>query len=251
MNFTHNQIVRSLQIINHMILCFGIVYVYNTGEYYWLAISSIVYVLTCLLGVNIAFHRLISHRSFQTYDIIEKFFSIIGVLTVVGSPLAWAAVHRQHHKTSDTDKDPHSPYKLGKFNAWIGFWNKDPLDLKLVSDIRKNDFHRFLHHNYLAIIVAYCIVLTIINPLLLIFVYAVPACITLHSTSAIIVIAHYQGYKTYNLGEDQSRNSWVTHILTLGEGWHNNHHAKPYNWKQGEKWWEFDPPSWIIRLIKR
>jgi stearoyl-CoA desaturase (delta-9 desaturase) len=78
----------------------------------------------------------------------------------------------------------------------------------------------------------------------------IPACLCLHSTSAIIVIAHRHGYKTYELKNDESRNSWIASLITLGEGWHNNHHAKPYAWQQGEKWWELDPPSWIIKLIK-
>jgi stearoyl-CoA desaturase (delta-9 desaturase) len=204
-----------------------------------------------MLGVNIGYHRLISHRSFQTYDFIEKFFSVLGVLTIIGSPLAWTAIHRQHHRSAETSKDPHSPYILGKFNAWVGLWNKDPLDLKLIRDMRKNKFQKFLHHNYLSIIIAYCIILALINPLLVIFAFSIPACLSLFSTSAVIVIAHFQGYKTYDLKHDQARNSWVTHVLSLGEGWHNNHHAKPYQWNQGEKWWEFDPPSWIIRLIKK
>jgi stearoyl-CoA desaturase (delta-9 desaturase) len=251
MNFTHNQIVRGLQAINHLILLFGLGYVFTTGEYYWLGISVLAYVFTCMLGVNIGYHRLISHRSFQTYDFIEKFFSVLGVLTIIGSPLAWTAIHRQHHRSAETSRDPHSPYILGKFNAWVGLWNKDPLDLKLIRDMRKNKFQKFLHHNYLSIIIAYCIMLALINPLLVIFAFSIPACLSLFSTSAVIVIAHFQGYKTYDLKHDQARNSWVTHVLSLGEGWHNNHHAKPYQWNQGEKWWEFDPPSWIIRLIKK
>lgn len=248
---THNQIVRGLQAINHLVLLFGIWYVITTGEYYLLGVSVIAYVFTCMLGINIGYHRLISHRSFKTYDFIEKIFSILGVLTVVGSPLAWTAVHRQHHRYVETDKDPHSPYVLGKFNAWIGRWNKDPLDLKLVRDMRKDKFQKFLHNNYLAIIISYCTFLAIINPLFVVFVFSIPACISLFSTSVVIVIAHYQGYKTYDLKHDQARNSWVTHLLSLGEGWHNNHHAKPYQWKQGEQWWEFDPPSWVIKLIKK
>jgi stearoyl-CoA desaturase (delta-9 desaturase) len=87
--------------------------------------------------------------------------------------------------------------------------------------------------------------------LFLIFVYAIPACLCLHSTSAIIVIAHIHGYKSHPLKNDQSRNSWIANLITLGEGWHNNHHAKPYAWSNWERWWEFDIPSLVIRVIKK
>jgi stearoyl-CoA desaturase (delta-9 desaturase) len=251
MHFTHNQIVRGIQLINHLLLIIGVLYIFFTNHYYWIGVSAITYIVTCILGVNVGYHRLISHRSFQTYDLIEKILSIIGVFTVIGSPLAWTALHRQHHKSTETDKDPHSPYIIGKFNAWVGIWKKDPLDLRLIRDMRKNKFQRWLHNNYLSIIITYCLVLAMFNPLLIIFVFSIPACLSLFTTSVITVIAHCHGYKTYNLGHDQSRNSWIAHFLSLGEGWHNNHHAKPNEWKQGEKWWEFDPPSWIIRMIKK
>lgn len=250
MKLTHNQTVRGLQIINHILLIAGLAYVVVAGQWSWLLISLYFYIVTGMLGVNIGYHRLLSHRSFQTYRPIEKLVSLIGVVTTIGSPMAWSAIHRQHHRAAETPNDPHSPYQLGKFNAWMGFWNYLPLSPKLVRDMRKDKFQKFLHTYYLELILFYCLVLFLINPWLVIFGYAIPACMCLHSTSAIIVIAHYHGYKTHEVN-DESRNSWIAHLLSLGEGWHNNHHAKPYMWNQGEKWWELDPPSWVIRLIKK
>ena len=247
---THNETVRGLQVFNHLLALAGIAIVLYTGQYSLFMISIVFYIITGILGVNVGYHRLLSHRSFETYKPIERFLSLIGVLTTIGSPMAWVAIHRQHHRAAETNTDPHSPYQLGKFNAWFGFWNYLPLSPKLVRDMRKDTYQKFLHNHYLKIILFYCLILALINPWLVIFVYALPACLCLHSTSAIIVIAHYHGYKTYTI-KDESRNSWIAHLMSLGEGWHNNHHAKPYAWKQGEKWWEVDPPSWIIRLIKK
>jgi stearoyl-CoA desaturase (delta-9 desaturase) len=204
-----------------------------------------------MLGVNIGLHRLLSHRSFITYPIIEKILSLISVITTIGSPLAWVAVHRQHHRACETLTDPHSPILLGNFKAWFGIWSLSNISPRLVRDLRQNEFQRWIHKNYILIIALYCAILIAIDPLLAIFVYAIPACLCLHSTSAIIVIAHRHGYRNYDLGHDQSRNSWIAHLLSLGEGWHNNHHAKAWMWKQGEKWWEVDPPSWVIRLIMK
>jgi stearoyl-CoA desaturase (delta-9 desaturase) len=250
MQLTHNQTVRGLQVINHILLIAGVSFVLFTGAWEWLGTSLIFYVVTGILGVNVGYHRLISHRSFKTYLPIEKLLSVIGVVTTIGSPMAWTAIHRQHHRAAESPQDPHSPYQVGKFNAWFGFWNYLPLNPKLVREMRKDKFQKFLHNHYLALIIAYCIVLALINPWLVIFGYAIPACLCLHSTSSIIVIAHYHGYRPYQVN-DESRNSWIAHLLSLGEGWHNTHHAKPYQWKQGEQWWELDPPSWIIRLIKK
>jgi len=250
MKLTHNQSVRTLQIINHTVGLCGILFVLYTGQYQYLLISLLTYWVTGVLGINIGMHRLLSHRSFKTYLPIEKFLSVIAVLTTVGSPLAWVAIHRQHHRKTETPDDPHSPYQLGNFRAWFGIWNYIKLDLKLVSDLRKDEFQKFLHKKYFYIIGGYILLLAFIDPLLIIFVYMIPACLCLHSTSAIIVIAHRHGYKTHAIKNDESRNSWIASLITLGEGWHNNHHAKPYAWQQGEKWWELDPPSWIIRLIR-
>ena len=251
MKLNHNLQVRSLQVANHLLLIGGLIYVFATQEWNLLLISLLTYWVIGVLGINVAYHRLLSHRSFKTHLFFENFFSIIGVLTTVGSPIAWIAIHRQHHRKTEMPGDPHSPYLLGNMRAGFGFWENVRLDLKLVRDLRENKFQRFLHKYYLEIILIYVALLFLINPWLVIFAYSIPACLCLHSTSAIIVIAHRHGYKTYNLKNDQARNSWIANLITLGEGWHNNHHAKPYAWSNWEKWWEWDVPSLIIRVIKQ
>jgi stearoyl-CoA desaturase (delta-9 desaturase) len=251
MKLTHNQEVRSLQVVNHILLVVGSVYVFMSQQYHYLLTALLFYWATGVLGINIGMHRLLSHRSFQTYNPFEWLFSVIAVITTVGSPLAWVAIHRQHHRICERPGDPHSPYLLGNFRAWFGFWDYLKLDLKLVRDMRASKLQRWLHKNYFLVIVTYCVLLGLIDPWLIVFGYAIPACLCLHSTSAIIVIAHRHGYKSYDLKHDESRNSWIANLITLGEGWHNNHHAKPYAWSNWEKWWEWDIPAIIIKLIKK
>lgn len=257
MKLTHNQKVRGLQVINHILLFVGLGYVFGTGSYSLLWLSLLVYVITGMLGVNIGLHRLLSHRSFETYPIIEKICTFLSVLTTIGSPIAWCAIHRQHHKYCETPKDPHSPYQDGTmtltsaFKAWFGLWDITVISPRIVKDLRSDPFQKWIHKNYLLIIVLYCVILSLINPWLIVFMYAIPACMCLHSTSAIIVIAHSHGYINHDLGHDRSRNSWIAHLLSLGEGWHNNHHANGRNWNSQEKWWEFDPPAMVIRLIMK
>ena len=248
---THNQEVRGLQIINHILLVVGVCFAFFSEQYYYLYISLIVYWITGILGINVGYHRLLSHRSFKTYKPIEQLLSLIGVITTVGSPMAWTAIHRQHHRICERPGDPHSPYLIGNIRAWFGDWDIKQLDLKLIREFRKDKFQKFLHNKYLAILVSYCSLLALIDPWFIIFVYCIPACLCLHSSSSIIVIAHRHGYKTYDLKHDQSRNSWIANLITMGEGWHNNHHAKPYEWSNWEKWWEWDIPSLVIRAIKK
>jgi stearoyl-CoA desaturase (delta-9 desaturase) len=247
---SHNVQVRGLQIINHILAIYGIWYAIST-DMSFLLYSIITYWVIGILGINIGFHRLLSHRSFKTNLILEKLFSVIGVITTVGSPLAWVAIHRQHHRLTERPGDPHSPYILGNLRAWFGIWKIPRLDLKLVRDMREDVFQRILHKYYMYIILSYVFFLFLLNPLYVIFIFAIPACLCLHSTSAIIVIAHRHGYRPYPDVKDQSRNSWIANLITLGEGWHNTHHAKPYAWNNQERWWEFDIPAYIIRLIKQ
>jgi stearoyl-CoA desaturase (delta-9 desaturase) len=77
-----------------------------------------------------------------------------------------------------------------------------------------------------------------------------PATGCLNGVAAVTVIGHIHGYTNHQVN-DSAKNSWIANIMSLGEGWHNNHHARPYQWKQGEKWWEIDPPSWFIKMVKK
>ena len=250
MTISHNKAVRSLQIVNHILMTAGIVYLFVFNAWLYLAIAILTYWTIGILGINVGYHRLISHKSFRTLPWIERALAIIGILTTVGSPLAWTAVHRQHHRAAETANDVHSPYHLGSWRAWFGVWNYSGIELKLVRELRKDAFHKWCHKYYFAIIAVYVLMLLLIDPWLVVFAYSIPACLCLHSSSAIIVIAHIHGYKTYNLKHDQSRNSWIANLITMGEGWHNNHHAKPWAWSNWERWWEWDIPSLVIRAIK-
>lgn len=246
---THNEEVRGLQVISHIIGVPAIIYAIYMGWWGYLATGWLTYWVIGTLGINVAFHRLISHRSYKTSKFWEYLFAFIGIYTTVGSPLAWVALHREHHKHAETEKDPHSPYVIGWWRAWFGWWNIQRINPRTIKDIRKEKFYTITHKYYTHILVASIIIMALFDPWLVAYLWAVPALLCLHSTSAIIVIAHFHGYKTYKI-KDESRNSWIASLATLGEGWHNNHHAHPGRWKQGEKWWEFDVPAMIIRMIK-
>jgi fatty-acid desaturase len=242
--------IKLIQLINHLLFLIGILYVFLFDQYNYLLISIVTYYVVGIVGINIGYHRLLSHRSFRTYTPIYYLLTIVGAVTAMGSPLAWVAVHRQHHRHSDTELDPHSPHRLGPVKAWLGFWGNIKIDLRNCKDLRNNKFQRFVHRNYILIQGLYMILLSLIDPLLIIFVYAIPAVLVFHSAGAFDVIAHMHGYRSYDT-PDRSKNSWIANIVTMGEGWHNNHHAKPWAWNNRERWWEIDIPALIIRVIKK
>ena len=248
MLLSHTLQVRGLQIINHVLLLVGVYIAWSDPV--WLLISLLVYWTVGVLGINIGYHRLLSHRSFQTNYPLEVILILLGSVTAIGSPLAWVGIHRQHHQYTDRPGDPHSPILLGKIKAWFGIWGKIRIDARMTRDLRQSRVQRFLHKHYLLINLSYCTLLFLINPLLVIFVYAIPACCILHSANAVVALGHSHGYRSYNTA-DQSTNSWIVNILTLGDGWHNNHHAHPWEWSTWKKWWEWDIPACVIWIIKK
>lgn len=241
--------IKALQLLNLILSIVGIVYLLFNFKFSYLIISIITFLIFGIIGANAGYHRYFSHRSYKTSKIIENIMAFIGTLATLGSVISWVAIHRYHHLHADTKEDPHSPLYIGKWNAYTYNWNKTKISKKFIKDIINNPFIVFLHKNYFKIIFLYISILLVIDPWLVIFAYAIPATGCLNGVAAVTVIGHLHGYTTYNTN-DTAKNSWLANILSLGEGWHNNHHAHPYKWKQGEKWWEIDPPSIFIKLIK-
>lgn len=254
--------IRSLQAFNHLLFLVGLWHAAVTGQWHLLWISFVVYLFTLPLGTVCGLHRLLSHKSYKTSKFWERVLSICSIYATIGSTVTWVAVHRLHHTTAEKTKDPHSPY-IGRgagetlkfsywqaFKSWVGFWDTVNIPPRFAMDLLHDPFHAFIHRHYFKIIAITCAALFVIDPWLVVFAYAIPACLSLHATSVISVVAHVHGYKSHK-ANDESRNSWISNIITLGDGWHNNHHARPGNWTTKEQWWEFDPCGAFIKLIKK
>lgn len=258
---TFNFKIRSLQAINHVAMLIGLFFAFEFEQLHLLWVSLLVYLFTLPIGTVCGMHRLLSHGAYKTSKFWEYFLSICSIYATVGSTITWVGLHRLHHVTAEKPNDPHSPY-IGRganeelklsywqaFKSWVGIWDVAHIPPRYVSHLIHDRVHCFIHKNYFSIIGLTCAVLWLINPWLVLFAYIIPACMSLHATSVISVIAHIHGYKTHKIN-DESRNSWFCSLVTLGDGWHNNHHANPGNWTTKEKWWEFDPCGWFIWIIK-
>ena len=219
------------------------------------------------LGITVGFHRLLTHRSFDTYSWVQTFWAVMGALAIEGSPLIWCAVHRKHHKHSDEEGDPHSPHLHGKgwWNSILGFvhahtgwlfgrvWSDDTVK-RFVPDLMAQPNLVRINRHYILFVIASLAIPALIGGLvtmtftgaLLGFLWGglARAFFTHHVTWSINSICHIFGSKDYDSGDD-SRNNLLFGILGHGEGWHNNHHAFPTSARHGLKWWQFDL-SWLV-----
>ena len=239
----------------------------------WLYLSMLVggWLLTGM-GITIGFHRLLTHRSFETYKWVRTFWMALGALSVEGSPLVWCAVHRRHHEHSDQPGDPHSPHLHGNgwWNAlrglwyaqagWLftGYWSSPDLQRYVPDLLAERSLVLVDKLYYLWVIVSLALP-AIIGGLAtlswqgaflgLIWGGLVRIFVTHHITWSINSICHVFGRREY-AAHDESRNNWLCGLLGLGEGWHNSHHAFPTSARHGLEWWQFDASWLVIRAMQ-
>lgn len=245
--------LKYFQIVLQVIAVVAVPYAISQELWTWLLWGFVAYCVCGFLGVTIGYHRMVAHQSFETYAPIRYLFIVCGMLCSVSSPLTNALIHRCHHKYTDDKRDPHSPNVRGVMYAWFGDWmtNQDmKLDLRLVRQEMKDPFFRFTHKYYVPLLLCVPILLAFIDWKAAIYLYCVPAAFMYHLKGYLNTVGHTWGYRRFDTN-DKSRNSWAMHIATIGDGWHNNHHADPSNWNTQVAWWELDPAAWVIRLVKK
>lgn len=240
---------RVLHIIAHSLAAFGIYWAIKSHSFVWLWIAFGCFLYAGIFGVNIALHRYFSHNSFRTGKFGYWLLLMSSVLPLLGSPAAWGSIHRFHHANSDTDVDPHNPKTVGFFRSWFTAWPQTEMPLSIYRSLVKDRRVFFLDRHYFSIVFALTVVLTLIDWRLTVFALAIPAVGCFHGAAAIATIPHIKGlggYRNHD-SDDHSFNSPLAGVLSLGEGWHNNHHFRPGKYRHGEKWWEIDPSAFIIQ----
>lgn len=213
------------------------------------------------------YHRYFSHRTFKTSRAVQFLFAFIGATAVQKGALWWAAHHRHHHRHSDQDEDIHSPGLHGIWWAHVGWiccekWKGTDYDA--IRDFAKYPELRFLNKNYLLpplLLALACYLLgyglEVSYPALgatawqmTIWGFFISTTVLYHATFCINSFCHIIGRKRYPTG-DQSRNSLLLALITLGEGWHNNHHYYPGSEKQGFYWYEIDISHMILKTMSK
>jgi stearoyl-CoA desaturase (delta-9 desaturase) len=212
------------------------------------AISIGIYFLLATVGGTVTYHRLLSHKSFKAPKWFEYLGSILGAIGGNGSGIAWAAIHREHHRFTDTEKDPHSPLYKSFFRVQFLSMCELP-SIKYVPDLIRSKFHMWIHTNYWILNAVYAGLVMLVDPFAVVYAYLVPTLLVWHAGSAINTINHVIGYRTTETKEF-STNNIFTGYLVSGEGWHNNHHSAPADPQFGKKWWEFDLGWQVIKLVQ-
>jgi fatty-acid desaturase len=227
-----------------------------------------------VLGINLGYHRLITHRSFSCPLWFEHVLAIIGVGSLQFAPAFWTAVHRRHHHFADQEPDPHSPL-AGFFWAHFGWLLVRPDDMKpalltdrYARDVLRDPLYASLEKskNWIKIAFAFWIALFAAGfgaalleharvPAalqfgwsLLVWGGALRTVLVWHFTWSVNSVTHVWGYRNYET-PDRSRNNPLIALLAGGEGWHNNHHADPGAARHGHRWWEIDLAWLTLRML--
>ncbi len=209
---------------------------------YWLRIFT----------VGAGYHRYFSHRAYSASRAFQFVLAVLAQSTAQKSVLWWAAKHRHHHLHSDTERDVHSPRHSGFFYShvgWIFVRRHDATDLVKVADFACYPELMWLHKYELAppiLLALFCLLVGGWPGLVVGFFWS--TVLVYHATFCINSLAHVHGRKRYVTGDD-SRNNWLLAFFTMGEGWHNNHHACQSSVRQGFRWWEIDPTFYILKAL--
>jgi stearoyl-CoA desaturase (delta-9 desaturase) len=251
----------------------AVVLLWGTDLVGWtdLALFAVMYVITGY-GVTLGFHRLLTHRSFQTHKGTQYLLAVAGSMAVQGPVMTWVADHRKHHAHTDQEGDPHSPHGHGGGlrGALAGLWyahmgwlfdragQADPA--RYAKDLHEDRGMRLVHATFpvwvlLGVAIPFAVGYVVDGTLggavtAAVWGGAVRIFMLHHVTWSINSVCHFFGRRRFDV-DDQSTNVFWLAPLSFGESWHHNHHAFPRSAMHGLRWWEVDPTAWMIRAMKR
>ncbi len=205
-----------------------------------------------MFGITAGYHRYFAHRSFKAGRGMQFVLALLGGLACQKGVLWWAAHHRAHHKYSDMPEDIHSPRQRGFFWShvgWILVKRHTATDWDRIPDLAKYPELRLLTRYDVVLNIAFAVLLYALGgPWALVWGFFVSLVLTWHGTFTINSFSHIIGRRRYET-EDDSKNNWFLAIITMGEGWHNNHHYYQRSVRQGFYWWEIDMSYYILKAL--
>lgn len=241
-------------------------YYFTTNNLYrWETIALAIFMwFASGMAITVGYHRYFSHRSYKTNKFLEYLYIIFGSSALEMSVIEWAFDHRNHHRYTDTEKDPYS-IKKGFWYAHI-LWlfskrgtemGKPEVDLKKVADLWNDPFIRFQHKFF----TPFAVFMAFIFPGMIASFWGdfwggvliaglVRSVIVHHGTFCINSVCHSIGKRPYSL-EESARDSWISALLTYGEGYHNFHHKFPGDYRNAILPWQYDPSKWFIWTLSK
>jgi len=215
------------------------------------------YAVAGMLGIGMAYHRLLTHRGYKTYRWLEYVLTTCGTLALEGGPIFWVATHRIHHQKSDREGDPHTP-REGAWWAhmgWIltgkGLHHDASVLARYVPDLCRDRVHVALSNwHWVSNLVVGVALLALGGVPYVLWGIFFRTTAGLHATWLVNSATHLWGSRRFRTRDDSTNNWWVA-LLTFGEGWHNNHHAHPASARHGLAWYELDL-NWLgIRALEK
>lgn len=220
-----------------------------------------------MFAITAFYHRYFSHKSFKTNRFWQFVFAVLGNSATQRGPLWWAAHHRKHHKHSDEEHDLHSPIKHGFWWSHMGWFTCDAAfktDYNMVKEWAKFPELKFLNRYDILVPIILGVSLFLTGEMLATFApalettgaqlfvwgYCISTVLLAHGTFTINSLCHTWGKRRFNTTDDSRNNFWLA-LITLGEGWHNNHHRFPVSARQGFYWWELDISYYILKLMSK
>jgi stearoyl-CoA desaturase (delta-9 desaturase) len=235
--------------------CLGVFWVGVSPLAVWTAVGLYFVRMFAITGF---LHRYFSHKTYATSRAFQFVMALWAATAVQRGALWWAYTHRHHHQHSDEPDDKHSPVVDGfwwSHIGWITSKQNFPTDYAKIPDLAKYPELVFLNRfDILVPLLAGGAVygagawLGAHGPQLLVW-GIVSTVVLFHGTACINSLAHVFGSKRFKTTGDESRNSLLLTLITLGEGWHNNHHRYQATTRQGFYWWEFDPTYYLLKLL--
>ncbi len=238
----------------HLLAAFAIVYLAVFKASPWTLGLGVLWLSLTGVAITGGYHRLFAHRTYRASGVLRAFYLLFGAASVQNSALKWAADHRLHHARSDKPEDPYS-IKRGFWWAhigWVLFKSGNPTDMRMVQDLHADPLVRLQHRFYV--------------PLAVLMAGVVPAALGLcwgdpigallvagslrlvvqwHATFSVNSVAHCLGKRPFSR-RSSARDSVWTAILTLGEGYHSFHHRFLSDYRNGVRWYHFDPTKWFV-----
>ena len=239
-----------------------------------LIIAAVMYVLTAV-GITVGFHRLLTHRSFQTSKPLEYTFAILGSMAVQGPVIAWVADHRKHHAHTDEEGDPHSPHVSpdgGVQSVFKGLWHAHSGWLmssqgradwkKYAPDLYEDKGMRYINRHF-----GFLVYMSLAIPALAGFLVSgtlagaaggllwggfVRIFFVHHVTWSVNSVCHFLGSRRFETDDQSTNVAWLS-VLSFGESWHHNHHAFPRSAAHGLRRWEgaLDPSGLVIKSMEK
>jgi len=249
--------VRIAQAMIYLLVIWGVVTHFSLGL---MLLGFVLGYVLFTIGVSVSLHKYISHRALEPRNRLVKHFLLwMGTLTTLGTPIEFAAGNRTHHIHSDTEKDPFviKQSLLHNLKLWFLWMDTSMINPRMIIDLMKDKDMKFYHNNYWKVWAVYPAVLLLIDPILVVYLFALPVVYCFLGMSWVTVLAHsqlaqkiYTGTKPHSTA-DKSWDSLFFSLLFAGEGYHETHHAYPGERNYGRKNGRFDLSGEIADLFAK